>query len=88
MIADWAKPSQPSAHAAKASRLVSSSVGDNRGPWAIGLAAQVVDLRPARDAGLVGKRMQFDLYYNIVLWFELRILTLTVWRVFYSRNAH
>jgi len=56
----------------------------------IGLAAQVVDLRPARDAGLVGKRMQFDLYYieNWWLWFELRILTLTVWRVFHSRNAH
>jgi lipopolysaccharide/colanic/teichoic acid biosynthesis glycosyltransferase len=56
----------------------------------IGLAAQVVGLRPACDSGLVGKRMQFDLYYIETwwLWFDLRILTLRVWRVFHSHNTH
>jgi undecaprenyl-phosphate glucose phosphotransferase len=49
--------------------------------------AQVNDLRGASD---LGKRIQFDLYYveNWSLWFDLRILTLTLWRVFSSRNAH
>jgi putative colanic acid biosynthesis UDP-glucose lipid carrier transferase len=49
--------------------------------------AQVNDLRGDSD---LGKRIQFDLYYieNWSLWFDLRILTLTVWRVFLSRNAH
>ena len=83
MIADWAKPGQPSAHAAKASRLVSSSVvkAGSTG-WAL-----VNDRRGDSD---LGKRVQFDLYYieNWSLWFDLRILTLTVWRVFHSRSAH
>jgi putative colanic acid biosynthesis UDP-glucose lipid carrier transferase len=49
--------------------------------------AQVNDLRGESD---LGKRIQFDLYYveNWSLWFDLRILTLTLWRVFRSRNAH
>ncbi|HEV2978979.1 MAG TPA: sugar transferase [Casimicrobiaceae bacterium] len=56
----------------------------------MGVTAQVVDLRPDRDAGLVGKRMQFDLYYieNRSLWLDLRILTLTLWRAFHSRHTH
>lgn len=49
--------------------------------------AQVNDLRGDTD---LRTRIQFDLYYieNWSLWFDLRILTLTVWRVFSSRNAH
>ncbi len=48
--------------------------------------AQVNDLRGDSD---LHKRIQFDLYYieNWSLWFDLRILTLTLWRVFSSRNA-
>ena len=49
--------------------------------------AQVNDLRGDSD---LTKRIQFDLYYieNWSLWFDLRILTLTIWRVFSSQNAH
>ncbi len=49
--------------------------------------AQVNDLRGDSD---LGKRIQFDLYYieNWSLAFDLRILTLTIWRVFRSHNAH
>jgi putative colanic acid biosynthesis UDP-glucose lipid carrier transferase len=49
--------------------------------------AQVNDLRGSSD---LGKRIQYDLYYidNWSLWFDLRILALTVWHVFRSRNAH
>jgi putative colanic acid biosynthesis UDP-glucose lipid carrier transferase len=49
--------------------------------------AQVNDLRGDSD---LRKRIQFDLYYieNWSFWFDLRILTLTVWRVFQSRHAH
>jgi putative colanic acid biosynthesis UDP-glucose lipid carrier transferase len=49
--------------------------------------AQVNDLRGSSD---LGKRIQYDLYYidNWSLWFDLRILALTVWHVFRSRNAY
>jgi undecaprenyl-phosphate glucose phosphotransferase len=49
--------------------------------------AQVNDLRGDSD---LPRRVQFDLYYieNWSFWFDLRILTLTIWRVFSSRNAH
>jgi putative colanic acid biosynthesis UDP-glucose lipid carrier transferase len=49
--------------------------------------AQVNDLRGSSD---LGKRIQYDLYYidNWSLWFDLRILALTAWHVFSSRNAH
>ena len=49
--------------------------------------AQVNDLRGSSD---LAKRIQYDLYYidNWSLWFDLRILALTVWHVFKSRNAH
>ena len=49
--------------------------------------AQVNDLRGSSD---LSKRIQYDLYYidNWSLWFDLRILALTVWHVFRSRNAH
>ena len=49
--------------------------------------AQVNDLRGNSD---LAKRIQYDLYYieNWSLWFDLRILTLTLWHVFRSRNAH
>jgi len=49
--------------------------------------AQVNDLRGSSD---LGKRIQYDLYYidNWSLWFDLRILALTVWHVFKSRNAY
>jgi putative colanic acid biosysnthesis UDP-glucose lipid carrier transferase len=47
----------------------------------------VNDLRGSSD---LGKRIQYDLYYidNWSLWFDLRILALTAWHVFRSRNAH
>jgi putative colanic acid biosynthesis UDP-glucose lipid carrier transferase len=49
--------------------------------------AQVNDLRGSSD---LSKRIQYDLYYidNWSLWFDLRILALTVWHVFRSRNAY
>ena len=49
--------------------------------------AQVNDLRGSSD---LGKRIQYDLYYidNWSLWFDLRILALTVWHVFRSRHAY
>ena len=49
--------------------------------------AQVNDLRGSSD---LSKRIQYDLYYidKWSLWFDLRILALTVWHVFKSRNAH
>jgi putative colanic acid biosysnthesis UDP-glucose lipid carrier transferase len=49
--------------------------------------AQVNDLRGSSD---LAKRIQYDLYYidNWSLWFDLRILALTVWHVFKSRHAH
>jgi putative colanic acid biosysnthesis UDP-glucose lipid carrier transferase len=49
--------------------------------------AQVNDLRGSSD---LGKRIQYDLYYidHWSLWFDLRILALTVWHVFRSRNAY
>lgn len=49
--------------------------------------AQVNDLRGSSD---LSKRIQYDLYYidNWSLWFDLRILALTVMHVFRSRNAY
>jgi putative colanic acid biosynthesis UDP-glucose lipid carrier transferase len=49
--------------------------------------AQVNDLRGDSD---LAKRIQYDLYYinNWSLWFDLRILVLTVLHVVRSRNAH
>ncbi len=49
--------------------------------------AQVNDLRGSSD---LGKRIQYDLYYidNWSVWFDLRILALTVLHVIRSRNAH
>ena len=49
--------------------------------------AQVNDLRGSSD---LAKRIQYDLYYidNWSLWFDLRILALTVMHVFRSRNAY
>jgi putative colanic acid biosysnthesis UDP-glucose lipid carrier transferase len=49
--------------------------------------AQVNDLRGSSD---LGKRIQYDLYYidNWSVWFDLRILALTAWHVFRSRNAY
>jgi putative colanic acid biosynthesis UDP-glucose lipid carrier transferase len=49
--------------------------------------AQVNDLRGSSD---LGKRIQYDLYYieNWSLWFDLRILALTVWHIMTSRHAH
>jgi putative colanic acid biosynthesis UDP-glucose lipid carrier transferase len=49
--------------------------------------AQVNDLRGSSD---LSKRIQYDLYYidHWSLWFDLRILALTVWHVFRSRNAY
>jgi putative colanic acid biosynthesis UDP-glucose lipid carrier transferase len=48
--------------------------------------AQVSDLRGAGD---LTKRIQYDLYYidNWSLWFDLRIIALTLWHVLLSRNA-
>jgi putative colanic acid biosynthesis UDP-glucose lipid carrier transferase len=49
--------------------------------------AQVNDLRGSSD---LPKRIQYDLYYidNWSLWFDLRILALTLMHVFRSRNAY
>ena len=49
--------------------------------------AQVNDLRGDSD---LERRIEFDLYYieNWSLWFDLRILALTVWHVLTSRNAY
>lgn len=49
--------------------------------------AQINDLRGSSD---LGKRIQYDLYYidNWSLWFDLRILALTLWHVVTSRHAH
>jgi len=49
--------------------------------------AQVNDLRGSSD---LGKRIQYDLYYieNWSLWFDLRILALTLWHIMASRHAH
>lgn len=49
--------------------------------------AQVNDLRGDSDLGL---RIQYDLYYieHWSLWFDLRILALTLWHVLTSRHAH
>jgi len=49
--------------------------------------AQVNDFRGDTD---LHKRIQFDLYYieNWSLWFDLRIIALTLVHVFNSRNAH
>ncbi len=49
--------------------------------------AQVNDLRGSSD---LGKRIQYDLYYidNWSVWFDLRILALTVGHVLRSRNAY
>jgi putative colanic acid biosynthesis UDP-glucose lipid carrier transferase len=49
--------------------------------------AQVNDLRGSSD---LGKRIQYDLYYieNWSLWFDLRILALTLWHIMTSRHAH
>ncbi len=48
--------------------------------------AQVNDLRGDSD---LGQRIQYDLYYidNWSLWFDLRILVLTLWHILKSRNA-
>jgi putative colanic acid biosynthesis UDP-glucose lipid carrier transferase len=49
--------------------------------------AQVNDLRGSSD---LAKRIQYDLYYidHWSLWFDLRILALTLMHVFRSRNAY
>jgi putative colanic acid biosynthesis UDP-glucose lipid carrier transferase len=49
--------------------------------------AQVNDLRGDTD---LAQRIQYDLYYidNWSLWFDLRILALTLWHILTSRNAH
>jgi putative colanic acid biosynthesis UDP-glucose lipid carrier transferase len=49
--------------------------------------AQVNDLRGSSD---LSKRIQYDLYYidNWSLWFDLRILGLTIMHIFRSRNAY
>ncbi len=49
--------------------------------------AQVNDLRGSSD---LGKRIQYDLYYidNWSVWFDIRILALTVGHVLRSRNAY
>jgi putative colanic acid biosynthesis UDP-glucose lipid carrier transferase len=48
--------------------------------------AQVNDLRGDSD---LGQRIQYDLYYidNWSLWFDLRILVLTLWHILKSHNA-
>jgi putative colanic acid biosynthesis UDP-glucose lipid carrier transferase len=48
--------------------------------------AQANDLRGDSD---LAKRIQYDLYYidNWSLWFDLRILAVTVWHILRSRNA-
>lgn len=49
--------------------------------------AQINDLRGSSD---LRKRIQYDLYYidNWSLWFDFRILALTLFRVWRSRNAY
>ena len=49
--------------------------------------AQVNDLRGDSD---LEQRIQYDLYYidNWSLWFDLRILALTLWHILTSRHAH
>jgi putative colanic acid biosynthesis UDP-glucose lipid carrier transferase len=49
--------------------------------------AQVNDLRGDSD---LARRIQYDLYYveHWSLWFDLRILGLTLWHILTSRNAH
>ncbi len=49
--------------------------------------AQVNDLRGDTD---LRKRIEYDLFYieNWSVWFDLRILALTAWRVMRSRNAY
>jgi putative colanic acid biosynthesis UDP-glucose lipid carrier transferase len=49
--------------------------------------AQVNDLRGDTD---LHRRIEYDLYYieHWSLWFDLRILTLTLWHILNSRNAH
>jgi undecaprenyl-phosphate glucose phosphotransferase len=49
--------------------------------------AQVNDLRGDSD---IEQRIQYDLYYidNWSVWFDLRILALTLWHILTSRNAH
>ena len=49
--------------------------------------AQVNDLRGDSD---LAQRIQYDLYYidHWSLWFDLRILALTLWHILTSRNAH
>jgi len=48
--------------------------------------AQVNDLRGDSD---LAQRIQYDLFYidNWSLWFDLRILLLTIWHILTSRNA-
>ncbi len=48
--------------------------------------AQVNDLRGNTD---VARRIQYDLYYidHWSLWFDLRILAMTLWHILQSRNA-
>ena len=48
--------------------------------------AQVNDLRGDSD---LARRIQYDLYYidNWSLWFDLRILALTLWHILKSRNS-
>jgi len=49
--------------------------------------AQVNDLRGDSD---LEQRIQYDLYYidNWSLWFDMRILALTLWHILTSRHAH
>lgn len=49
--------------------------------------AQVNDLRGDTD---LSQRINYDLYYieHWSLWFDLRILALTLWHILTSRNAH
>jgi putative colanic acid biosynthesis UDP-glucose lipid carrier transferase len=49
--------------------------------------AQINDLRGDTD---LTRRIEYDLYYidNWSLWFDLRILCLTLWHILTSRNAH
>jgi len=49
--------------------------------------AQVNDLRGDSD---LTRRIQYDLYYieNWSVWFDLRILALTLWHILTSRHAH
>ncbi|MBA3504660.1 MAG: sugar transferase, partial [Betaproteobacteria bacterium] len=49
--------------------------------------AQVNDLRGDTD---LTRRIEYDLYYidNWSIWFDLRILALTLWHILTSRHAH